>query len=363
MGRERYIYLLRHGELYEAGGAHRCLGRTDVPLTEEGEHQAQKIAGWFQDKQIDHIFCSPLSRCIKTAQIVKALADRNTEVVIRNDLRELEAGEWENLSFKEIKERYPEEYEERGRHLGTYAPPGGESFEQAGKRFGQCLEKIRKEKTDGNLLIVAHAGVIRGYLCSLLDMSPDDIFVIPQPYVGISVLKETDGCLRVQRAGWRPLTFLDDDEIHRIYEKCATPLPVIRHMEAVAAYLDGLKAHLGEADYDWNALRKAALLHDICRTEKDHARVSADYLKKDGYEEIENLVRQHHSGEYSVRLRPEDLLFYADKRVQEDRVVSVEERFAASLKKCSTPEALTKHQKLYEKTKYIEDRLRELCIV
>lgn len=209
MGQERRLYLVRHGELYEEGGIHRCLGHTDVPLTKRGESQAGKAAEWFRDKKIDKIYSSPLLRCVKTAEIIKSrmeAARQDIEIRILEALREMDAGKWENLSFEEIREKYPEEYEARGRELGYYAPPGGESFYQAGIRFGECFEEIRKE-TEGNILIVAHAGVMRGYLCSLLDISPNDVFTIPQPYAGITILKETDTEFKPERIGWKPDMF------------------------------------------------------------------------------------------------------------------------------------------------------------
>lgn len=370
MRKERKIYLLRHGELYEEGGIHRCLGHTDVPLTERGESQAKKIAKWFHDKEIERIYTSPFQRCVKTAQAVKEELEhsgRGAELIMLDGLREMGAGEWENLSFEEIRRDYPEEYEARGKQLGYYAPPGGESFHQAGRRFGECLEGIRKG-TEGNILIVAHAGVIRGYMCGLLNISLNDIFAIPQPYAGITILREMEAGLVPEKVGWRPVSFLDEEEIRYLYRKYKTPEQVIRHMEAVAEYLDILRGQIeasykaGEGRvlerYDWELLKKAALLHDICRTEKDHAKAGAEALRKEGYEKLVDLVREHHSSE--ICTCDSELLFYADKRVQEDRVVSVEERFEASLGKCTTPEAKEKHKKLYEKTKYIETKIKKL---
>lgn len=84
MGKDRTIYLIRHGAVYEEGEIHRCLGHTDVPLTKRGERQAGKTAEWFRDKEIRNIYTSPLQRCVKTAQIIrKQLADFGKEARIR----------------------------------------------------------------------------------------------------------------------------------------------------------------------------------------------------------------------------------------------------------------------------------------
>lgn len=368
MEKERRIYLVRHGELYEEDNVHRCLGHTDVPLTKRGERQAEKTAEWFQDKNIDRIYSSPLLRCVKTAEIIKKqkkTSGQDVEITTLEALRELDAGKWENLSFEEIREKYPEEYEARGRELGYYAPPDGESFYQAGIRFGKCLEEIRKE-VKGNILIVAHAGVMRGYLSGLLGISPNDVFAIPQPYTGITILRETGMGLKPEKIGLKLPEFMDREEIQYLYHKCGTPEGTVRHMEAVAQFIGILEEKMKYSGYRWNLLRKAALVHDICRTQREHAKAGADILRKEGYWEIAKLVESHHSSksiidaeqeEMSV-LSEEDLLFYADKRVQEDRIVSLDDRFGASMQKCKTPEAKEKHQRLYEKAKDIERTIK-----
>ena len=55
-----------------------------------------------------------------------------------------------------------------------------------------------------------------------------------------------------------------------------------------------------------------------------------------------------------------DVLFYADKRVKDTKIVTIEERFEASYEKCKSKEAKEKHQKLYLKSIAIEKKLEEL---
>lgn len=366
--KKRKIYIIRHGEIYEKGEVHRCLGHTDVPMSKRGERQVKKTAEWFRDKEIDRIYSSPLRRCVETARMISEQKEKSNDIRTCSALQELDAGEWENLSFERIRREYPKEYAARGRNIGYYAFPNGESFYRAGIRFGRCLEEIRKEEK-GDILVVTHAGVMRGYLSSLLGISPNDVFAIPQPYVGITILGETDMGLRTEKIGWRQPEFLDKEEIRYLYCKCGTPKQIIRHMEAVAKFLDVLEKGIDSVDYDWELLKKAALTHDICRTQREHAKAGADVLRKEGYEEIAELVEGHHggenfgnmdSGERSV-LSEKELLFYADKRVQEEKIVSLKERFEASVWKCGTPEAREKHHRLYEKAREIERKIESLA--
>ncbi len=207
-------------------------------------------------------------------------------------------------------------------------------------------------------------------------------------------------CVVPDGIGVRPEELLDAAEITRLYQKYETPKQVIRHMRKVAELamqlMDGIQMRgteirsidaTGEdtvsAPSDscvlavemekaavmpgLNRVRvmKACLLHDLCRAEKEHARVSAEAIRKEGYPAIAALVAVHHQAAYSEReakrpLTEAEILFYADKRVQEDALVSVEERFRESRKKCRTPEACANHDQMRMKTLKIEEKIRRL---
>lgn len=157
---------------------------------------------------------------------------------------------------------------------------------------------------------------------------------------------------------------MNDEIIKELYKRAGTPELVIRHMEAVADFQDQLLDNLEAAglSYDRNLLRCAALLHDVCRTEHDHAKAGADFLEREGFTKIADIVRDHHSPANGpdVKLTPSDILYYADKRVQGDMVVTVKERFDASLSKCRTPAAIEKHDALFNRALAIENAIREV---
>ena len=225
-------------------------------------------------------------------------------------------------------------------------------------------------------MVVAHSGVIRAYLCEQEKISANKLFGRPFSYVSVAELEiQDEDAVTVVRAGYRPPAYLDADEIHRLYQKCGTPQHVIRHMQAVAGCLDtlekrleaqaGLKEIWCRDPKNWEILKKAALVHDIARLQKHHAEKGADLLRKEGYMDLEMLVRDHHSTAWCERaddclVTMEEVFFYADKRVLEDQVVSLDERFETSLKKCTTEEAREKHRRLYEKSIHIENRMNVL---
>ncbi len=357
---KRYIYLLRHGNPGYPGDDRRCLGIQDVPVSDYGKAQIRKSREYIEGFKWTEVYSSPLRRCIETAECLGIEQDK---ILIKDDFREMAAGIWENLTFKEIREKYPELYEERGKSLGTFAVEGAESFGEAGERFGACLDEIRGE-TDENILVIAHAGVIRGYLCRLTGIHYNHVMDFSMPYGGLTILKEENKTLYLEETGLRTADLLDEEEINRIYRKCKTPEPVIAHMRMTGQVANGIIEKSDRCSMidkkDKELLYKAALLHDILRTEKNHAQKSADCLRKEGYKELAELVRLHHSeirGEKD-RIELHEILFYADKRVREDQIVSIEERFAKSMDKCrGIPEAMKKHEALYQKAKEIEEKL------
>jgi putative nucleotidyltransferase with HDIG domain len=86
---------------------------------------------------------------------------------------------------------------------------------------------------------------------------------------------------------------------------------------------------------DLGLVEAASLLHDLTKSEclktkEDHARTGAQLLKKMGYERVGEVVAEHiHLSEKNdpSLITEEEIVNYADKRVQHDRIVSLEERF------------------------------------
>jgi uncharacterized protein len=87
---------------------------------------------------------------------------------------------------------------------------------------------------------------------------------------------------------------------------------------------------------DLGLVEAASLLHDLTKTEcfktkEDHAVTCAHLLKSMGYERVGAVVAEHvrlSKGKNPSWVSEEEVVNYADKRVQHDRIVSLEERFS-----------------------------------
>lgn len=180
----RRIYLVRHGEI-DCGKEKRYIGITDLPLNDKGRAQAYRLKAYFSDIDIEKAYISPLIRCVQTSEIV--LESKGIEGIRVDALKEINLGEWEGKSFAYIKGHFPEQYKKRGIYMDCFAPPGGESFEQLQRRVMPAFDRII-DSTDGNILIIAHAGVNRVIISRLKALPLRDIMKLPQPYGCVNIL-------------------------------------------------------------------------------------------------------------------------------------------------------------------------------
>ncbi|MBQ6470292.1 MAG: histidine phosphatase family protein [Lachnospiraceae bacterium] len=194
---DRIIYVVRHGKPEGEAAEKRCLGITDVPLSEEGRAQAEalgerlaaELAGAEPGGGI-RIISSPACRCFETAHIIGRRFP-GPVIEAEPDLREIHMGIWDGKYFDEIRDTFPAEYEARGKDLWNYRVPGGESFAEAGARFRSVVEKLTRqtERKEDAVIIVSHAGAVRAGISLLTGVPFEEMMRRRIPYAGITALK------------------------------------------------------------------------------------------------------------------------------------------------------------------------------
>jgi len=193
----RTIYLIRHGQPAVAGAERICLSATDLPLSPEGTQQGERLRTYFSEIPLAAVFSSDLLRARETA----AFLSETVRPV--SGLREIGVGEWEGLTFREIRSRWPEEYALRGEDPVRYGIPGGEAPKDCVARALAALEGILAD-TEGDVAVVAHAGLNRLLLCHLLGQELKHYLEIPQPYGCVNILHEREGTLSVETTALLP---------------------------------------------------------------------------------------------------------------------------------------------------------------
>lgn len=183
--KQKIIYLLRHCQPERSSSEKLFLGQTDLPLSDLGITQSRQLGRMLQTKSINAVFSSDLKRGADTAE---AIAYRHGHTVNRDrGLREIDLGQWEGRSFKEVAEFHPLEFERRGREIETFRPPEGESFTDLRDRVMLAFESICSLPYK-SIVIVGHAGVNRVILCELLGIPLSNLLKIGQDYGAMNII-------------------------------------------------------------------------------------------------------------------------------------------------------------------------------
>src|SRR5947209_16331025 len=117
------VFMVRHGATVMSA-EDRFAGATDVALSDEGREQTRRLAERLSHEKIAAVFASPLERTVETAQILAA--PHELEVQTRDGFREISHGRWEQMTRREVEERFPDEAAGWEKDPYTFAPMGGE---------------------------------------------------------------------------------------------------------------------------------------------------------------------------------------------------------------------------------------------
>jgi len=186
------IDLLRHGEPI---GGRRYRGQRDDPLSETGWEQMWHAVSGKTPWQ--RIITSPLSRCRAFAE---AFADKQAIPMLVDDrLQEIGFGEWEGKSAAELSQGDPDIIARYYRDPLRNRPPGAEPLDRFLTRIRAAYEEAVTRYPGSHLLLVAHAGVIRGLIAGILQTPPEATFWINVDGAHLS---------RIRVGGERPPTLM-----------------------------------------------------------------------------------------------------------------------------------------------------------
>jgi probable phosphoglycerate mutase len=137
------LYLIRHGETsWSLSGRHT--GRTDVPLTEQGEQDARELAERIRAARFSRVFTSPRQRARRTCELIGL----DAVVEIEPDLAEWDYGDYERLQSVDIRNGRPDW------NLFHDGCPRGESPVQVSERAERVIARLRA--LEGNIAIFSH---------------------------------------------------------------------------------------------------------------------------------------------------------------------------------------------------------------
>ena len=193
-----HLYLLRHGETeWSLSGQHT--GRTDIPLTPNGEKRAveagQMLAGLRgDDDPLALVMSSPRSRAVRTAELAGLSVTEVTE-----ELAEWDYGDYEGLTTPRIRETVP------GWTVWTHPCPNGETAAQVGARARRVLARVRDALEDGDVVLVGHGHFGRVLVATWLELPPTEGVRFALDAAAVSELGDERGVPQIRRLNVPPL--------------------------------------------------------------------------------------------------------------------------------------------------------------
>lgn len=167
------LIVVRHGHS-TANKKAVFAGHFDVPLTEIGKKQARFVADYLcAHEKIDKILCSDLTR---TKQTAAALARRlGLPVHADTSLREVFAGLWETMPFKEINQIYHKDWMNWRFCFAQARPTGGESIREHYFRITSAVHRIAQENDGKTVVLFTHCTPVRVIRAMSMGLSPERV--------------------------------------------------------------------------------------------------------------------------------------------------------------------------------------------
>jgi alpha-ribazole phosphatase len=176
------IWLVRHG-LPEGADGH-CYGQHDIPLSPEGIRQANEISKQLENQPLSHVYSSALRRAVETARVLAEPHHLTVHAI--DEFAEIHFGDFEGLTYEEIRARYPDAFRDWMERPTETRFPNGESFSEMRTRVLRALELLLARHQQQSIAIVAHAGVVRILVAEALSIPHHQIFRLAQRYAAIN---------------------------------------------------------------------------------------------------------------------------------------------------------------------------------
>ncbi|WP_167578012.1 histidine phosphatase family protein [Ammoniphilus sp. YIM 78166] len=153
-----HFYLIRHGET-DWNRLEKLQGHTDIPLNQQGLRQAELIAQRLSKLPLKLVCSSDLKRAMQTAKQISSYHS-HIPFLQFEQFRERNYGEWEGLSYEEIKQKFP--FYEPGQKLGGHY--GIEKLEDMQDRALRKLEELSSLYPSSHIAVISHGGLINALL-------------------------------------------------------------------------------------------------------------------------------------------------------------------------------------------------------
>jgi broad specificity phosphatase PhoE len=158
----------------------------DVSLSSAGRRELRVLCEKCTRYPVRAVYSSDLRRARQTAGAIAR--NFGLDVDVRSELREINFGQWEGLSWDQIARRFPKLAALWIERFPRQAIPGGEPISQFKKRIAAGIREIVGANQGQCALIVTHAGVIRFTLGKALGLPAGNLFRLVQDSCAVNVI-------------------------------------------------------------------------------------------------------------------------------------------------------------------------------
>lgn len=195
------LWLIRHAEVEERYH-HVFGGRIDMELSRRGHEQALCLARYLDGKPLDALYASPMKRVHQT--LAPLLANGTPRPVIRQELREVDFGDWTGLHWTEVQAKYGISALDWLDQLECAGIPNAECARTLRSRLEPCLRQILEAHPGGRVAIACHGGVIRMCLSILFDWPLPKLAAFEIDYASLTQVIWSPPLARLQLVNFTP---------------------------------------------------------------------------------------------------------------------------------------------------------------
>lgn len=175
------------------------VGWSDLPADLSDTAALARLSAYLPRDAV--VVSSDLVRATATAD---AIQQGRTRLPHRQDLREMHFGDWELRSHAEVEAEDPARSFAFWDRPGDVAPPGGESWNRLCTRANTAVDTLRQDLPGGNIVIVAHFGLILSQLQRALGVTAKEVLAHRIDNLSVTQITVTEGTFRAGRVNHRP---------------------------------------------------------------------------------------------------------------------------------------------------------------
>lgn len=198
------VFLTRHGE--SQNNVKELIGG-DPGLSPHGQQYAAKLAAFIKAHDAAHVggpgkmqvWSSTMRRTLETSSCLAASMSPPREVIKWRCLQEIDVGICDGLTYKQVEQRWPEEFAARAKDKLRYRYPRGESYLDIIDRLEPVIFELERQRDP--VVVVAHQAVLRCLYSYFGNLEPHSVPFLKIPlHEVIEIIPRAYGCSEQRHA-------------------------------------------------------------------------------------------------------------------------------------------------------------------